>query len=277
MDSSTEVDRRVPGPLRPIVELTNAHSSHLEILPLSGDSLGSSHASKLGLPRKSALHVVARHCSALLFHHGFIRILGAGHHPHCLRSLVSYNKGKPFLEAEDGAAGALIVADDVVGGTFAINAGGLPATIPIGEVAYFCPEGLQWDGLGITFARFVQWCCTQQFLAFYEPLLWLGWEEDASRLTVDQTFAFEPMIYKKQGVRKKRIVEVDESYDALQSMHRKLYLEGNTLDAFGGVEEMDMEDAVSEDASTRGPSRIQTPSERRRSALSNHSHPTPIV
>lgn len=59
----------------------------------------------------------------LLIDHGWLRILGSGH-ARLPRSIASWNQGRTIFGDVD-PPGYLLVADDVVGGLFAINGGQL--------------------------------------------------------------------------------------------------------------------------------------------------------
>lgn len=49
----------------------------------------------------------------------------------------------------------LIVATDVVGGTFAINAGKFSDVV--GHVWYFAPDTSDWEDLGLKYPEFLAW------------------------------------------------------------------------------------------------------------------------
>jgi len=55
----------------------------------------------------------------------------------------------PLNSSSSTNKGFIIVAFDAVGGFFAVNGGGIGGVNP-GHVAYFAPESLQWENLGVS-------------------------------------------------------------------------------------------------------------------------------
>ena len=80
---------------------------------------------------RSPMGAIIHETGGLLIDNGWIRILGSGS-KRLDRSLMDWNKGKSFNNAGEQTK-FLLIADDVLGGFFAINAGGLD-TAGIGKV-----------------------------------------------------------------------------------------------------------------------------------------------
>jgi hypothetical protein len=72
----------------------------------------------------------------ILIDSGWIRILGSGSNL-LNRNLMDWNKGKSFFKSGQQPS-FLLIADDILGGFYAINAGGLSKT-GIRKVFYFAP------------------------------------------------------------------------------------------------------------------------------------------
>ena len=75
----------------------------------------------------------------------------------------------------------LIVATDVVGGTFAINAGKFSDVV--GHVWYFAPDTSDWEDLGLKYPEFLAWLSKGNVEEFYQSMKWEGWRnrsKDAS-------------------------------------------------------------------------------------------------
>ena len=70
----------------------------------------------LQVTTRSPMGAIAYETGGVLVDHGWLRILGAGN-PKLPRNLAEWNRGR--------SSGYLLVADDVVGGFFAINGGRL--------------------------------------------------------------------------------------------------------------------------------------------------------
>src|SRR5262245_34387499 len=83
----------------------------------------------------SPMGAVVYETGGLLIDGGWLRILGSGH-PRLPRTLPGWNKGRTSSETQS-APPILVVADDVIGGSFAINGGALDG--PLGHVHYFAP------------------------------------------------------------------------------------------------------------------------------------------
>lgn len=101
---------------------------------------------------RSPLGAIVYETGGLLIDHGWLRVLGSGH-PRLPRSLPEWNRGRT---GTDGSRGFYLVADDVVGGFFALDGGGLgPGK---NEIFYLSPDSLQWEPTELSYSAFVNWC-----------------------------------------------------------------------------------------------------------------------
>jgi uncharacterized protein DUF2625 len=89
----------------------------------------------------------------ILIDDGWIRILGSGN-PKLDRSLPDWNKGK--AQDLNGRPGFLLIADDVIGGFFAINGGAFGPDL--GKVFYLAPDDLKWENQNMNYLEFIQFC-----------------------------------------------------------------------------------------------------------------------
>jgi hypothetical protein len=138
----------------------------------------------------SVLGSIAYETGGVLVDHGWLRLLGAGH-PRLTRSLPSWNEGR--------ARGFYLVADDVVGGFFALNGGGLGSDFR--KVFYFAPDTLRWESTDLEFSQFVLWSMTEKLQGYYESFRWSSWREDIKALHGDQTlFVFPPLWTKERDL-----------------------------------------------------------------------------
>lgn len=71
------------------------------------------------------------------------------------RTLPDWNKGKSFNEFGERPP-FLLIADDAVGGFFALNGGQLGKDP--GKVYYLSPDNLQWESLNISYSDFLDFC-----------------------------------------------------------------------------------------------------------------------
>src|SRR5688572_19719452 len=118
-----------------VVEWAASSSRTVETLPVDAGA-GAPNLFALQVTTRSTLGAIAYGTGGIIVDNGWLRMLGAGA-PQLPRSIASWNK----LDApadQHRLPGALLVADDALGGFFAINGGGLPG--PVGHVFYLAPD-----------------------------------------------------------------------------------------------------------------------------------------
>ena len=158
----------------------------VELLPASD------HADEvllsLQVTTRSPMGAIAHETGGILIDHGWLRILGSGHE-RLPRNLRDWNQGR--------AQGFLLVADDALGGFFAINGGALGEDM--GNIYYLDPESLQWTPLQCGYSDFVQWALSDRITDFYEYMRWASWQQDVQALAPDQGFGFYPFLWTQEG------------------------------------------------------------------------------
>lgn len=169
----------------------------------------------------ATLGAIVYHTGGLLIDHGWLRILGSGS-SRLQRSILSWNKAKTFTD-DTTQAPYLLIADDVLGGYFAINAGGLGTEI--GKVYYFAPELLEWECLDIGYTDFLYWTLQGDLETFYELFRWNHWQEEVNSISSDQVYSFFPFLWDKKGkninnLDRKRI-SIQENYSLTQEEQKK--------------------------------------------------------
>src|SRR5439155_11640145 len=117
---------------------------------------------------RSPMGAIAYKTAGLLLDSGWLRILGAGGHPRFQRSLPAWNEGR--------GDGFFLVADDAVGGSFAINGGALGEDQ--GGIYYYAPDSLQWEACNFGYSEFLVWAMSAKLADFYESLRWDGWQAE---------------------------------------------------------------------------------------------------
>jgi hypothetical protein len=132
----------------------------------------------------------------MLIDQGWLRLLGSGH-TKLPRSLPSWNQGRS-VSADRKSLGFLLIADDVVGGFFALNGGALgPGS---GQVLYFAPDTLRWEPMnGLGYSQFVVWSLSLKMKQFYQGMYWDGWESEVSSLQGAQAFSIYPPLCTVEG------------------------------------------------------------------------------
>jgi hypothetical protein len=195
-------------------------------VPVAQQEDGNRELFNLQVTTRSPMGAIAYSQAGIFLQHGFVRILGAGRHKDIQRSIVSWTQGK-FQSAElttkDGATavrpGAILIADDVLGGSFALNGGGIDG-VELGHVAYYCPTQLIWDDLGFGYSAFIEVMGSpENFLSFYQDVLWNGWEGEVAKVHGDQALSVYPPLWaassKGPTERSRKAVPVEEVYSML--------------------------------------------------------------
>lgn len=160
---------------------------------------------------RSPMGAVAYHTGGLLIDHGWLRVLGGGSDA-LTRSISSWNAGRVPKDA-GGRPTYVLIADDVLGGLFALNGGGLPGRP--GLVLYLAPDTLQWEDLSVGYTDFLRWALSPGIDKFYGAHRWPNWQAEVSQVRGDQTLAVYPFLWAEGPsieLRSRRAVPVEESY-----------------------------------------------------------------
>lgn len=158
----------------------------------------------LQVTTRSVLGALAYETGGILVDGGWLRMLGSGN-PKLTRDIATWNAGR--------SNGFCLVADDVVGGFFAINGGAWGEDL--GNVYYLAPDTLEWESLSVGHAAFTQWAFTNRLRTFYDSMRWPGWESEVRELPGDQCFNFYPFLSAKEGsttLSSRRAVPVSEQF-----------------------------------------------------------------
>ena len=165
---------------------------------------------------RSPLGAILYETGGLLVDGGWLRVLGSGS-PLLSRSLMDWNQGK--LE------GALLIADDVIGGFYAINAGAFGSE-SLGKVFYFAPESLEWQALDKTYSEFLRFCFSGNLDDFYSDVRWPGWQREIRPLAGDQGVAFFPFLFLEEGknvaTNKRDVVPIAQLWAFGQEMQQQV-------------------------------------------------------
>jgi hypothetical protein len=165
---------------------------------------------------RSPLGAVVYETGGILVDGGWLRILGSGS-PGLNRTLMDWNQGK--------TKDLLLVADDVLGGFYAIN-GGAFGPESLGKVFYFAPESLHWQPLDKTYSEFLVFAFSGNLKDFYHDVRWKGWEQEISPLTGNQGLACYPFLFTTEGKNvaknKRAPVPIAELWSFGQDMQRQL-------------------------------------------------------
>ena len=172
---------------------------------------------------RSPMGAILYETGGILINGGWIRLLGSG----CERldrGMFQWNKGKTFEHYGQPPA-FLLVADDILGGLFAIN-GGAFGQDDLGQIYYLAPDTLSWEPMNCGYSEFVCWTLEGDIDLFYEPYYWEGWQEEVPKLNGNQVFSFFPFLWTKEGQQieavSRKVVPIEESYRLTMDMQRQL-------------------------------------------------------
>ena len=186
-------------------------TNHYEILP-KNQKRAENELLNVQVTTRSILGAVLYETGGIIIDNGWLRILGSGSEG-LERRVSEWNKGKTF-ENDGEQPSHLLVADDVTGGYFAINAGGIGSEI--GKIYYLAQDTLHWESLNIGYSDFLYWALTGDVKKFYESFRWENWELDLQKVSGNQVFSFYPFLWTREGkdiekVDKKRVA-IEENY-----------------------------------------------------------------
>lgn len=193
--------------MRPLAELINKEDSGFRLVEdwikeakneveiLEKDSTKANIALyRTQVTTRSPMGAIIYETGGVLVDNGWIRILGSGSDK-MKRSLPEWNRGKSFEEYGQ-APPFLLIADDVIGGFFALNGGGF-GDEDLGTIYYFSPDKLEWEPLGIGYSDFIYWTFTGDIKQFYEGLRWKKWKKEVKEMGADRAMNFFPFLWTK--------------------------------------------------------------------------------
>jgi len=210
----------VEDPAWPDVQAWIANAPEVVVLPAEREDADAA-LQQLQVTVRSPMGAIVHHTGGLLVDHGWLRVLGAGH-PRLNRSLPGWNHGRvPFDSA--GRPALLLIADDVLGGHFAVNGGALGDDL--GKVHYLAPDTLKWENLGVGYTGWLTWALSAGLAKFYGDLRWPGWEDEVEPLTGNTVLSVLPFLWAAGppiGERARRPIPVAEGFDLLMEMRQQI-------------------------------------------------------
>jgi hypothetical protein len=88
--------------------------------------------------------------------------------------------------------GAIVVGDDVLGGFFAVNGGGIGAAM--GHVFYYSPDSLKWEEIAPSYSEWLVGMLTGDLEAFYRGMRWPNWKREVEQLPGNQGISVYPFL-----------------------------------------------------------------------------------
>lgn len=182
--SLNQLTTEVPDSWSEILELIEATHNRPEFIP-ANPALAQSSIQRLQMTTRSYLGSVVYHTGGMFFKDGLIRLYGSGSEQ--IPGFAEINR----LTDLEHYPNALILGYDVLGGIFALDAGGLE--VESGSVCYIGPDNLEWQGLGIPYSYLLEWLIDGTSIeGFYQDLFWKGWKEDLANLPEGKGFSLFP-------------------------------------------------------------------------------------
>ena len=170
---------------------------------------------------RSPMGAIIYETGGILVDYAWIRILGSGSDK-MQRSLPEWNKGK-YPEEYGERAPYILIADDAIGGFFALNGGALGDDF--GKVYYLAPETLEWEPLDVGYSGFIQWTFNGDLEDFYKGLRWKRWKREVREMGPDRVIQFYPYLftkYKKLELLSRQDIPIEEMWhfqmDLLQQL-----------------------------------------------------------
>jgi hypothetical protein len=181
---------------------------------------------RLQLSPKSALGSIISNTGGIIIDSGLIRILGSGCNE-ISRNIADWNFGKGFA-SEDKIPAYLLVADDAIGGFYAINCGGLGDGF--GDVYYLSPMTLEWENLSYSYTEFLALCFNGDIDKRYKPYVSSsGFSKDIGRLGFNNSYCFVPYLFVKKDKKipqAKKAIPTEQLYSFYLDM--RLHMRANS-------------------------------------------------
>ena len=140
---------------------------------------------------RSPMGAIVYETGGILVDDGWLRILGSGCE-RMTRSLPQWNR-----DVLGDNRSACLVADDVLGGFFALNGGAFGDDL--GSLYYLPYDGINWQALEVGYSEFLAWCVTDKLNDFYGSDKFADWPERSGSITPDQCFSFYPFLWTEEG------------------------------------------------------------------------------
>lgn len=175
----------------------------------------------LKISSESALGAIVLNTSGIVFDN-WIRLYGCDTDDRNGISKINFMSEDGELHRIDRM---LIVATDVVGGIFAINAGKFDDGI--GDIWYFAPDTLDWENLELKYSQFLAWLSKGNVEEFYKTMKWEGWREYSKDVGFDEGILIYPFLWAEEldiENASKSIVPYEELFD-LSMEHRRIFLD----------------------------------------------------
>lgn len=165
---------------------TMLNKSDYKLVIFDGDTeIGQAECEELNVPKDSVLECVITNCNGVCIDN-WIRILGQGNEKH--HGVAYYNN-----LSDESLSGMLIVANDVVGGIYAINISRFENEKDM--VWYFAPDTLEWESLEINYTDFLAFAAHGDLTGFYKSMRWKNWSAECEKIGFDEGCSIYPFLW----------------------------------------------------------------------------------
>lgn len=110
----------------------------------------------------------------------------------------------------------LVIADDVIGGLFALKGR---------DILYFCPQDLAWDNLEIEFGQFINWIMSEKMITFYDPKVIEVIKDEVKDLDFNSCIQFYPFMFSEGfdvDTASKKVISSEEAIKLNLDMAKQL-------------------------------------------------------
>jgi hypothetical protein len=145
----------------------------------------------LQVTSRSPMGSIALESGGILIDDGWVRVIGSGH-SRLPRALDTWNR---LEQPAHRLPGGLLVGDDVLGGFFALNGGGILG--PAGHVFYFAPGSLRWEDVAASYSEWLWSLLRGDLERFYGDSRWSSWRSDVRQVPGDRAFSIYPFLFTK--------------------------------------------------------------------------------
>lgn len=155
---------------------------------------------ELQVTTRSIMGAIVYESGGLLIDSGWLRVLGSGNErlPRSLPGWTCEATGCEPLEVP-----YLLVADDMIGGFFALDCGALGSPR---DIFYFAPDTYQWENTNKRYPDFINFCLDGDLESYYAAHRWPGWREEISSISADKAMWFTPPLCLTPGTRAERLL-----------------------------------------------------------------------
>lgn len=167
----------------------------------------------------SSMGAIVYETGGLLINYGWIRVLGSGSEK-LDRDLMGWNQGKTYSRLGEQLP-YLLIADDVLGGFYAINAGGL-SNSGIGKVFYLAPENLLWSPTELSYTEFLFFCFSGDLEKYYDKFYWKNWKKDVKKLNGNTGISCYPFLCTVEGQDINKVSRKPVPIEELWLLHSEL-------------------------------------------------------